>query len=251
MLRLEAMTTADDNERSWISGLFSVQAAIEGGVRPVYRVLVPSDRLDGATARVQQAARDRAIPLERVSALTLQELVGGEGRDIVADVGPRRFLKVEELLAGPAPPAVFMLDGIEDPFNLGQAIRSLYAAGATGLVLPPRNWLTATETVLRASAGTADRLPIALAGDSAAEVMRRHAVSIIVATERDGESLYATDLRRPFFVVIGGEKRGISRTMLHQADRRLMIPYGRPFDGALGAAAAAAVIGFEALRQRQ
>lgn len=248
------MDNRDTDERQWINGLFSVQAAVEGGVRTVFRVLVQDDRLDGPTARLQRDARERGIPVERVPAATIQDAVDSDHHDtIVAEVGPRRFLALPDLLAEPGPAALFMLDGVEDPYNLGQAIRSLYAAGATGLVLPPRNWLTAAETVLRASAGTVDRLPIALAESPsiAAETFRQQGVSIMVATQDAAEPLYAVDLRRPFFLVIGGEKRGISRVMLQEADVRLTIPYGRSFAGALGAAAAAAVTGFEALRQRQ
>lgn len=248
------MDTHSAEERHWVTGLFSVQAVVEGGVRPVYRLLVQDDRLDGPTARLQRLARERGIPVERVPAPAISGTTGNDQHHgLAAEVGPRQFLTIPELLDEPGPAAVFMLDGIEDPYNLGQGIRSLYAAGATGLILPQRNWLSATEIVLRASAGAADRLPVALAG-SAPEVLeacRSRGLVVIVATEDDAQPLYAVDLRSPFVVVIGGEKRGISRSLLSEADVRLTIPYGRPFDGALGSAAAAAVIGFEALRQRQ
>lgn len=243
----------DGSERQWITGMVAVRAAVEGGNRTLDRILVQADRLDGATARLQQAARDRAIPLERVPKDALRDLVGTDRHGgVVAEGGPRRFLTLDALLAEPGPAAIFLLDGIEDPYNFGQAVRSLYAAGATGMIVRERSWPAAGEIVMRSSAGASELMPMAMSEDpeAAADFCRAHGLAVMVATPEDAIALEDVDWRVPFVLAIGGEKRGISRGLQKQADVRVVIPYGRAFDAALGAAPAAAVLGFEMRRQR-
>lgn len=142
-----------------------------------------------------------------------------------------------------------MLDGIEDPYNFGYSLRALYASGATGLILPPRNWLSAAGTVARASAGTSEKMTVRVSDPiSAIERFRSAGYSVCAAEIRDSQSLYETDLKRPLLFIIGGEKRGISREILSRCDRNVRIEYGREFRGSLSAAATCAVIGFEVMR---
>ncbi len=240
-------------QRQWIGGLVPVRAVLDGGNRMVYRVLVQDDRLDGPTAILQKLVRSQSIPLERLSPADICAIVDSDRTDaVMAEVGPRRFLPLDDLLTGSSAPSIFMLDGVEDPFNLGQAIRSLYAAGASGLVLPLRQWLTAGETIIRSSAGASELMPTATSEslDETATFFRGHGLKILAADQGESTSVEKVDWREPFFLVIGGEKRGISRPFLRQADERVSIPYGRPFDGALGTVAAASIFGYEMLRQR-
>jgi len=146
-----------------------------------------------------------------------------------------------------------MIDGVEDPFNFGASVRALYAAGADGLVLRPRNWLSAAGTVARASAGASELISTALAETAAeaAAFFRAQGLLVACATEERGSvSLYEADLTAPLFLLLGGEKRGITRSFLDQADLKLRIPYGRPMPHSLGTASATAVIAFEIMRQR-
>jgi len=144
------------------------------------------------------------------------------------------------------------LEGLEDPYNFGYTVRSLYAAGVDGIILPERNWMNAAGVVARSSAGTSELIPLFVA-DSELLVSCFHACSyqILCAGIRDSVSLYETDLRFPILLVVGGEKRGISRNLLTQADRIVRIDYGRAFRGSLSAASAATVMAFEILRQNR
>jgi 23S rRNA (guanosine2251-2'-O)-methyltransferase len=171
---------------------------------------------------------------------------------VLALVGPRRYESLEALVAGKERPFIVMLDGIEDPFNFGQAVRALYAAGADGLVVRPRSWLTAVGTVTRAAAGATELLPTAVAetAPAAARVLRERGLQIACTTREKALSLYEADLTVGMFLLIGGEKRGITRSFLDEADLRLEIPYGRVYGASLGAAASTAVVAFEVLRQR-
>ena len=132
-----------------------------------------------------------------------------------------------------------MLDGIEDPYNFAGAIRALYAAGVDGIVLRPRNWTSASAIVGRASAGASERVAIAIAKSaaSAADFYRErgsaHRCHRQVGRRR--RQLAEADLAQPLFLLIGGERRGVTRSFRQRADLLLQIPYGRDFDHSLRA----------------
>ncbi len=144
------------------------------------------------------------------------------------------------------------LEGVEDPYNFGYTIRSLYAANVDGIVLPERNWMHAAGIVARASAGTSELMPLFTAdAELLSNVFHQCGYQIICAGIRDSVSLYQADLRFPILLVIGGEKRGISRNLLNCADQIVRIDYGREFRGSLSASSAATVMAFEILRQNR
>ena len=143
-------------------------------------------------------------------------------------------------------------EGIEDPYNFGYTLRALYAAGVDGVVLPERNWMTAAGVVARASAGCSELMPLFTAASSeVADIFHRAGYRILCAGIRDSVSIFEEEFHFPILLVIGGEKRGISRTLLDVADKVVRIDYGRPFRGSLSAASAASVMAFELLRQNK
>jgi len=241
-------------EDALLEGFLSVHAALEGGRRAVHVVLLRDGKEDGQTRHLEQRARAARVPVERVAPDVIDAQAGGRTHGgVLARVGPYLFAPLGDLLAGHSVPFVAMIDGVEDPFNFGQSVRALYAAGATGLVLRPRNWLSAAGVVARASAGASELIPTAVAETAAqaAGFFRAHGLAVAGATdERGSESVYDADLTRPLFLLIGGEKRGVTRSLLDHADLKLRIPYGRPQAHSLGTAAAAAVLAFEVMRQR-
>jgi len=237
-----------------LEGHVSVEAALEGGARHVHRVWAtrPGDRRLG---RLRALAREREVLIEQVDAETVEELATGRTHGgVIALVGPRRERGVGHLLAEVGErPLVVMLDGIEDPFNHGQAVRALYAAGIDGLVVR-RSWETAAATVTRASAGATELMPTARAesADDAAAACRMAGMRIACAVADDeADDLVRSDLTGGLFLLIGGERRGVTRSFVEQADQRIRIGYGRERAPELGAATSAAIIGFEALRQRR
>jgi len=150
-------------------------------------------------------------------------------------------------------PLIVMLDGVEDPFNYGQAVRALYAAGVDAVVVR-RTWETALATVTRASAGASELLPTAIVDsvEDAAILSRRAGMRVACAVNRPSATeLHEADLTGGLFVLIGGERRGVTRSFVDEADVQLRIGYGRGGAPELSTAASAAIIGFEALRQRR
>ncbi len=144
------------------------------------------------------------------------------------------------------------MEGLEDPYNFGNAIRSLYAAGVTGIILPPRNWLSASGVVARASAGASERLPMMVAEpDTLVHEFKKVGYHILCAGIRNSVSIYEESISLPLLLIIGGEKRGISATLLEKADQIVRIDYGRSFRGSLSTSASAAVLAFEIMRKNK
>lgn len=238
-----------------LEGHISVQAALRCDSREIHALLLREGKQDGAVRALEHSARTQNIPVRRLSAADLDAIVQGKTHGgIAATVGPRRFVPPEALLPMSEPAFIAMIDGVEDPFNFGQSVRCLWAAGAHGLVVRPRNWLSAAGVVARASAGASEMIPTAIAEttEAAAAFFRKRGLTIACADEaaHGTVSLYDADLTQPLFLLIGGEKRGITRSFAGQADLRLRIPYGRANTHALGTASAAAILAFEILRQR-
>ncbi len=239
-----------------LEGRLSVTAALEAGQREIFRILIDSDkRMDRRAARLRHAAESAGVALEFVSAETIAQHASGQTHGgVIALTGERHYVSLADLIPDRASPFIVMLDGIEDPYNFGFAIRALYAAGVAGVVLRPRNWTSASAVVGRASAGTIERMPLAIADsaeDAAACYRERGLLVAAAAKSAAGVSLYNADLTRPLFVLVGGEKRGVTRSFRSRADLLLEIPYGRDFAGSLGTVSATALIAFEVLRQRR
>lgn len=242
-----------NDELALLEGLISVSAALRAGSRPVHTVYVRKDKRDRDVSNLIREAQGAGAQVERVDADALDELAQGKTHGgIVARVGARRFVSLDALLGQNPVPLVIMLDGVEDPYNFGQAVRAFYAAGADGLVVRPRNWMSAAGVVARASAGASEWMPTAVSetAEEAAEFFRARGLTVACADKDRAVSLYDADLTMPLFLLIGGEKRGVTRSFADRADIRLRIPYGRRFAQALDTTSAAAVLAFEIMRQR-
>ena len=144
-----------------------------------------------------------------------------------------------------------MIEGIEDPYNFGYAMRSIYASGVDGFVLSKRNWLSASGVVCRSSAGASERADVYIANDDFIELFKSKNYKIVCADIKNSVSVYDADLSKPIFLIVGGEKRGMSSSVLAKADQIVRIDYGRDFDAALSAASASTILAFEVLRRNK
>ena len=239
-----------------LEGALSIQAALEAGFRDVHQILIDErKRSDRRISRLRRKARSAGARVSFVSRAIIEASASGNSHGgVIAQVGERRFCQLGELLPEAEPALIVMLDGIEDPYNFGGAIRALCAAGVDGTVVRPRNWTSATALVGRASAGAVERLPMAIAETAAeaAEFYRGHKLVIACTAKAEpAKPVYDVDLRAPLFLLIGGERRGVTRSILPNADLHLRIPYGREFEPSLGTVGAASIIAFEVLRQRR
>lgn len=145
-----------------------------------------------------------------------------------------------------------MIEGIEDPYNFGYALRSLYACGCDGIILGERNWLSAAGVVCRSSAGASEIFEFFKCNEiEAAKIFKGNGYNIICADERTDNILGECELHFPILLIVGGEKRGISRGLLELTDTLIKIPYAREFNASLSAASAATMFAYEIMRQNK
>ena len=240
-------------------GMTSISAVINSILngssdRKIVRVLFDAQRAAQKSRELkylEYKARELDFELipttaDEISTLTSGETHGG----IIALCSKRKFpsLNVNFLTNGNF---FVLIEGIEDPYNFGYSVRSIYAAGADGIILPPRNWMELSGTVARSSAGTTELARICISDpEQAVKLFKDNGFKIVCAGIRDSASVYEYDFDQPVLLVVGGEKRGISRKIFDMADATVRIDYGRDFMGSLPSASAISVLAFEILRQK-
>lgn len=143
-----------------------------------------------------------------------------------------------------------MIQGIEDPYNFGYSLRSLYACGCTGIILPERNWMSAAGVVARSSAGASELFRMYTADPvDAAIAFKSKGYRVVCADENTDNVLGKCDMKLPILLIVGGEKRGISRALMDEADMLVKIEYAREFRASLSAASATTMFAYEIMRQ--
>lgn len=235
-----------------IEGSVSVKAVLNGKKRPVFEILFDSERKDRDLSYIIKKARELGIkytPCKRrdIDSVALGRTHGG----IVAYVGDRLYESEFEIFSGNNP-FILLFEGIEDPYNFGDSLRSACAAGVTGIIVPSRNWMTAVSVIIKASAGASERLPI-LVSENLEQTLHSakcRNIKVYCAERRNADSVYSKNFTEPVIVAIGGEMRGLSRAVLDNSDGNIFIPYGSDFRCALSASAATTILGFEVMRQR-
>ena len=247
-------------ESTVFEGMTSLRAVLdanENGIsdRKILRILYDSAKeksKEKELSYIRRRARELGFPVQSCSAEEIDALATGNSHGgIIAECTGR---SIPTLADGMLPSDGFavMIEGIEDPYNFGYALRTIYAAGADAVILTPRNWMSAAGVVCRSSAGASELLPLFIGEPSeAVDIARCAGYKIVCAGIRDSVSAFDADLHRPLLLIVGGEKRGISRAVLDKADTVVRLDYGREFRGSLSAASAASVLAYEVLRQNR
>ena len=144
-----------------------------------------------------------------------------------------------------------IIEGIEDPYNFGYALRSLYACGCDGIVLPERNWMSAAGVVCRSSAGASEMFSMYKISNAEAAVdeFKQRGYTVVCADEDTDTVLGKCELKKPILLIVGGEKRGISEKIISRANLKVKIDYAREFKASLSAASATTMFAYEIMRQ--
>lgn len=242
--------------RVQVEGRRATLEALRSGAK-VLRVRI-SERAEKSPIldEVEAEARKRHVIVERVPPDVLDALTqGGRHQGVVAEVVPAEPVDLDALLAAAAArgqdPFLVLLDGVEDPQNLGAVARSAEAAGAHGLILTEKHSAGVSPGAIRASAGALLLLPTAVVSSAARalEKLKGQGVWVAGAVPEGGKPYHACDLKGPLVVVIGSESRGLHRLAKERCDFLMSIPIAGRVES-LNASAAAAVLLFEAARQR-
>lgn len=243
-----------------LEGMVSIRALLAGrdaGVndRPIERILYDREK---ASAKRKELGYLRAVAgqygytveessAEEIDALTIGNTHGG----LIALCGERHFpaLSADAIRENGF---YVLLEGVEDPYNFGYSLRSLYAWGVDGIVLTPRNWMGAAGVVCRASAGASERFSMTVTdGIDAAALFHQKGYTVVCADKDNSVSVDECCLKKPIFLIVGGEKRGITNALLHACDQIVRLDYGRDFPAALSTASAATVLAYEIFRQNR
>ncbi len=238
-----------------ISGKNAVLEAIKSGMT-INRVMVAEHIDEHFAGAVLRLCRERQIPVRRLPRQKLNQLAGPDNRGIAAEIASASYAEVEDILEAAAsqgePPLIVMLDGIEDPHNLGAIIRSAYCLGAHGVVIGSRRSAQVNQTVMKTSAGAAACLPVARVANLNQTLERlQKAGCWAAACDMDGASLWESDLSGPLVLVMGSEGSGISPLLKKHCDLVVSIPMAVNQVGSLNVSNAAAIVLAEAAHQRR
>jgi len=234
-------------------GIHPVLEAIRARPRSITRVLVAAGRRDARIEGLVSAARRAGVVVQRQPREAIDRLAnGGVHQGVVALVSGAEYADPEQVLERSSSPALLLvLDGVEDPRNLGAVIRSAAAAGADGVFLPSHGAAGLGPVAVKTSAGAVERMPVARVGNVVAFLKRLKARGVwVVGLDPEGRTPWtAFDLAQPVALVVGGEGRGLRRLARETCDALLSIPM-RGEAGSLNLSVAAGIVLFEAVRQR-
>ncbi|MBQ3108566.1 MAG: 23S rRNA (guanosine(2251)-2'-O)-methyltransferase RlmB [Clostridia bacterium] len=236
-------------------GRNAVREAIKAG-RSIDRILVVEEQ-DGSLGEIINMARDRNLIIREVDRKKLDEMCmpfghgdkPGNHQGIVAQVPGVEYCDVGDILAlakeRGEDPFVILLDGVEDPHNLGSIIRSAECAGAHGVVITKRRSASVTAAVAKASAGAVEYMKVAKVSNLGNAIERLKQDGLWVAgADMAGETMNKVDLAGPLALVIGSEGDGLSRLVKEKCDFLVSIPIFGHVDS-LNAAVAAAVLMYQ------
>lgn len=249
------------SQKQWIAGINAVSAAVEHDAANVREVLIEAGAKNPRLAEIETAARRADIDVRRVAAQALDGVVGGlRHQGVVARYAAAKTWSENELEslieAAQGRALVLILDGVQDPHNLGACLRSAAAAGATAVIIPKDKSVQVNATVRKTSAGAADSVPVVPVTNLARTLrdLQKLGVWIYGLAGEAEASLYSLDLRGNVALALGGEADGLRRLTRETCDQLVKIPMpgGDAASGveSLNVSVAAGVTLFEAVRQR-
>ncbi len=239
-----------------IEGKNPVLEALKYG-RPIHKILLAKNiKSDATFAEILSYARNRKIPVEYTDRHDLErQSLTGAAQGVLAYAEAKGYATLDELLAIPGEkgePALYcILDGIEDPRNLGAILRTAEAAGVHGVIVRSRRAVGLTPVVAKVSAGAIEHIPVARVANIAQVIETLKKKNIwVIGLDMAGEMDYArADFRVPVAIVIGSEGRGLSPLVRKRCDSIVFIPMKGRITS-LNASVAAALVMYGAFRQR-
>ena len=239
-----------------IEGRNAVAEALRAGT-PIDKVFLLKGEVDLPLRQLANQARQQGAVLAEVDLLKLDALSGTHAHQgIVAVAAVREYASVEDLLQAARdrgePPLLVVCDELSDPHNLGAVIRTAECAGAHGVIIPKRRSAGLTAVVAKTSAGAVSHLPVARVANlpSLLKQLKKEGIWVFGADAAGTVPLYEADLKGPAAIVIGSEGSGMSRLVAETCDVLVRIPMKGKLNS-LNASAAAAILLYEAFRQRR
>jgi 23S rRNA (guanosine2251-2'-O)-methyltransferase len=236
-----------------VYGIHACRHLIEQAPDQILEAWLQSGVQGGALNELQKRLQQQGIAQQSVPVATLDRLTeDAVHQGIVLRSRIREAsADLETLLAGAASPLLLVLDGVQDPHNLGACLRTAAAAGADAVIIPRDRAAGLTPGARKSAAGAAEHIPLLRVTNLARTLdeLKRAGVWLVGCTGEADSSLYAVDLNRPLALVLGAEGQGLRRLTRERCDYLAHIPMPGPIES-LNVSVAAGVALFEAVRQR-
>lgn len=244
-------------QREKIFGINPVTEALRSG-RPIQRLLIAEHRrADKDTAEIIRLAKGRGIEVRMVGRDALgREAPQGLHQGVIALAAAHEYSTMDSILGIPAQrgqlPLYLILDGVEDPRNLGAILRTAEASGVHGVIIPERRSAGLNETVAKAAAGALEYVPVVKVVNvvNTIEELKKSGVWVAAADAGGDMQYWDADFVRPTVLVLGGEDKGVRRLVKEHCDYILSLPLMGKISS-LNVSVAAAVMLYEVLRQRK
>ncbi len=234
-------------------GNVSVKAVLLANRREVIEIWIDKLKKDRDTHYISSKAKEKKVKVLYKTRQEIDEVATGKTHGgVICFAKQRKLQSVADCLKEKLP-FVAILEGIEDPFNLGYAFRTLYSAGCSGVILNRRDWSNVEHIITKSSAGAYEYINCCFV-DNMVEAINQCKEKGCVsysAMRKDAIEYYDAELNQPILLAIGGEMRGLSKDVLKQSDQNIYIPYANEFKNALNASSAIAALSFEVVRQRR
>jgi 23S rRNA (guanosine2251-2'-O)-methyltransferase len=232
-----------------IAGVHPVREALRAQ-RPIDRVLIARGAGGARLQEIVALCREREVPVRFEPREALDRAAGGGGnhQGVVAFAAAHDYANLDDVMAGAK--LLVILDGVEDPHNLGAVIRTTLAAGGSAVLVPERRAAGLTATVAKAAAGALEHLPIARIGNVAQclERLKKAGFWIYGVDERGDSTHTETEYNHPTVFVLGGEGHGLHQNVRQHCDGLIRIPMAGAISS-LNVSVAAGIVLFEWRRQ--
>ncbi|TYO94657.1 23S rRNA (guanosine(2251)-2'-O)-methyltransferase RlmB [Desulfallas thermosapovorans] len=236
-----------------VMGRNPVCEALRAG-RTVNKIYLARGVKPAVTSDIIKLAREKHVPVQNVERQFLDRMAPGAAHQgVIAQVAPYAYAELEDILDGikNTDPLLVLLDEVTDPHNLGAVIRCADAAGAHGVVIPRRRAAAVTPAVVKSSAGAVEFVPVARVGNmvQTIELLKKQGIWVVGAHHEASQSVWDAPLSGPLAIVVGGEDKGLGRLVREKCDMLVKLPMAGRVNS-LNASVAAALVLFEAVRQR-
>jgi 23S rRNA (guanosine2251-2'-O)-methyltransferase len=239
----------------FIAGKNPVLEALQAG-RPLNKIMLAQGLKRSSVKEIMDLARTRGIPYQFVVREKLDALVAGNiHQGIVAQTGVKEYIDWEEIIEKAQQkgedPFIVLLDGLEDPRNLGAILRTAEAVGVHGVIIPKHRSVSLTTTVARSSAGAVEYVPVARVTNLplVMERLKEKGCWIVGAAPQAEQKYFEADLKGPLVVVLGSEGKGMGKLVKEKCDFLVSIPMLGQVNS-LNVSVAGALLFYEIIRQR-
>lgn len=218
---------------------------------PIDKIIIKSGPYAKSLIPVIDEAKKRNIVIQQADGARLDRMANGENHQgVIAMISAYSYVSVNDIISGKDDAFVIICDKITDPHNLGAIIRTANCVGADGVIIPKRDSAGVNSVVMKTSAGAVEYTPVAKVTNLASTIDKLKEQGFwITAADMDGQSMYDIDFKGKIAIVVGSEGKGVSRLVREKCDFIAQIPmYGEI--NSLNASVAAAVLMYEAVRQR-